>query len=289
MKVRSAKILTPAPSQSAFRTASAALEEMDSHCTVLKKAQKPAAGEKVLWVRTVAGPAIGFGHLRRTLTLARMLRSSVTPLFLLDSDDRGSQEQVQRDQFGHQMFKPGKSWPDHASPSAILIDTRKEQGLTAADGGSPPPGGPGCEHPRPWAHAPGIGSRYRRQHSSFCRRFLSRGDELLRGAFLPGSGSGLRILSPASQTDPAESWQDHHQSRRRRLPALFPKGPGRTAMDRFEPGCCGRPGIRPLGAGGTRAGMLASIAVPVGRPGRVDCRAGVARRSRDHSRRAGCL
>ncbi len=129
MKVRSAKILTPAPSQSAFSTASAALEEMDSHCTVLKKAQKPPAGEKVLWVRTVAGPAIGFGHLRRTLTLARMLRSSVMPLFLLDSDDRGSQEQVQRDQFGHQMFRPGKSWPDHASPSAILIDTRKEQGL----------------------------------------------------------------------------------------------------------------------------------------------------------------
>jgi spore coat polysaccharide biosynthesis predicted glycosyltransferase SpsG len=129
MKVRSAKILTPALPQSAFRTASAALEGLGRHCAILKKAQGPSAGDEVLWVRTAAGPAIGFGHLRRSLTLARMLRSSVTPLFLLDSDDRGSQEQVRRDQFGFQMFKPGKSWPDHACPSAILIDTRKEQGL----------------------------------------------------------------------------------------------------------------------------------------------------------------
>jgi UDP-2,4-diacetamido-2,4,6-trideoxy-beta-L-altropyranose hydrolase len=128
MKVRSAKILTPPP-QSAFKTASTAHEERDRHCAVLKKAQIPSTGEGIFWVRTAAGPTIGFGHLRRTLTLARMLRSSVTPLFLLDSDDRGSQEQVRRDQFGFQMFKPGKSWPDHACPSAILIDTRKEQGL----------------------------------------------------------------------------------------------------------------------------------------------------------------
>jgi spore coat polysaccharide biosynthesis predicted glycosyltransferase SpsG len=128
MKVRSAKILTPPP-QSAFKTASTAHEERDRHCAVLKKAQIPSTGEGIFWVRTAAGPTIGFGHLRRTLTLARMLRSSVTPLFLLDSDDRGSQEQVQRDQFGYQMFRPGKSWPDYVSPSAILIDTRKEQGL----------------------------------------------------------------------------------------------------------------------------------------------------------------
>jgi len=129
MKVRSAKILTLAPSQSAFRTASAALEEMGNYCAISKKAQAPAAGKKVLWVRTAAGPVIGFGHLRRTLILARMLRSSVMPLFLLDSGDRWSQEQVQRDRFGYEVFEPGKPWLNHTSPSAILIDTRQEQGL----------------------------------------------------------------------------------------------------------------------------------------------------------------
>jgi len=129
MKVRNAKILTPAPPQSVFGTASAAPAETGGPSTVLEKAQEPRTGEKVLWVRTVAGPAIGFGHLRRTLTLARMLRPSVTSLFLLDADDQGSQEQVRRDRFGLRVFRPGMPWPDHASPSAILIDTRQAQGL----------------------------------------------------------------------------------------------------------------------------------------------------------------
>jgi UDP-2,4-diacetamido-2,4,6-trideoxy-beta-L-altropyranose hydrolase len=97
---------------------------------VRKKAQSTAADGKGLLVRTVAGPAIGFGHLRRTLTLARMLRPAVSTLFLLDSGDRDSQLQVQRYQFGYHVYKPGKPWPKPASPSAVLIDTRKVRGLT---------------------------------------------------------------------------------------------------------------------------------------------------------------
>jgi len=98
-------------------------------CAVREKTQETIAVGKVLLVRTVAGPAIGFGHLRRTLTLARMLRPAVSSLFLLDAGDRDSQEQVRNCHFGCCIYKPRKPWPEQASPSAVLIDTRRVQGL----------------------------------------------------------------------------------------------------------------------------------------------------------------
>jgi spore coat polysaccharide biosynthesis predicted glycosyltransferase SpsG len=84
---------------------------------------------KTLWVRTAAGPRIGFGHLRRTLILARKLRRLARPLFLLDSKDHWSKEQVTSAGFEHRQFHPQKPWPALEPPTALLIDTRRKAGL----------------------------------------------------------------------------------------------------------------------------------------------------------------
>lgn len=84
---------------------------------------------KALLVRTAAGPTIGFGHLRRTLTLARRLRHAARLLFLLDPGDCWSREQVARQGFDYQPFDPKKPWPMIESPAALLIDTRRKAGL----------------------------------------------------------------------------------------------------------------------------------------------------------------
>jgi spore coat polysaccharide biosynthesis predicted glycosyltransferase SpsG len=86
-------------------------------------------GRKTLWVRTAAGPRIGFGHLRRTLTLARKLRRLARPLFLLDSRDHWSTEQVASAGFAHRQFQPQRPWPALEPPAALLIDTRRKAGL----------------------------------------------------------------------------------------------------------------------------------------------------------------
>jgi spore coat polysaccharide biosynthesis predicted glycosyltransferase SpsG len=129
MKVRSAKILTPAASKCTSKTASPASDRTNRRRGVLRITERPATRETVLCVRTAAGPTLGFGHLRRTLLLARMLRPHVSPLFLLDPDDLHSREQVARAEFAYEAFKPGEPWPGHISPSAILIDTRIRKGV----------------------------------------------------------------------------------------------------------------------------------------------------------------
>jgi UDP-2,4-diacetamido-2,4,6-trideoxy-beta-L-altropyranose hydrolase len=84
---------------------------------------------KKLLVRTVAGPAIGFGHLRRTLILAGKLRRWAQPLFLLDSDDLWSQEQVMAGDFNYQCFDARKPWHGLKAAAGLLIDTRQNAGL----------------------------------------------------------------------------------------------------------------------------------------------------------------
>jgi spore coat polysaccharide biosynthesis predicted glycosyltransferase SpsG len=84
---------------------------------------------KTLWVRTAAGPRIGFGHLRRALILARKLRRLARPLFLLDAGDHWSKEQVTSAGFEHRHFYPRKPWPALEPPAVLLIDTRRKAGL----------------------------------------------------------------------------------------------------------------------------------------------------------------
>lgn len=82
-----------------------------------------------LWIRTVAGPSIGFGHLRRSLALARLLEGSVEPIFLLDSSDVGSQSQVAAQGWRFEPFKLSGLWSKLIPPHGILIDTRETEGL----------------------------------------------------------------------------------------------------------------------------------------------------------------
>ena len=101
-----------------------------------KRLTLPARGgpRKTLLVRTAAGPAIGFGHLRRTLILARRLRRFVRPLFLLDSGDRWSLGQVAQHGFASRPFRPRNPRLGAELPAGLLIDTRRMAGLHALVG-----------------------------------------------------------------------------------------------------------------------------------------------------------
>ena len=82
-----------------------------------------------LWIRTASGPQIGFGHLRRTMVLARSLQDCCLPLFLIDPDDRWSREQL-ADQGMAFVYEPLDSvWSRLPEPKAILVDTRQTKGL----------------------------------------------------------------------------------------------------------------------------------------------------------------
>ena len=82
-----------------------------------------------LWIRTASGPQIGFGHLRRTMVLARFLNDCCLPLFLIDPTDRWSREQL-ADQGMAFVYEPIDTvWSQLPEPKAILIDTRQTEGL----------------------------------------------------------------------------------------------------------------------------------------------------------------
>lgn len=80
-------------------------------------------GKSCLWVRTAAGPHIGFGHLRRSIILAQSLLDCCQPLFLIDSHDRWSREQLESRGIECicEMLPEILSRLPH--PTAILIDT----------------------------------------------------------------------------------------------------------------------------------------------------------------------
>jgi spore coat polysaccharide biosynthesis predicted glycosyltransferase SpsG len=82
-----------------------------------------------LVIRTAAGPSIGFGHLRRSLILAGHLRRSATPIFLLDSDDTWSRDQVCANGMLSLPFNPRNPLCKIEEPSLLLIDSRKMAGL----------------------------------------------------------------------------------------------------------------------------------------------------------------
>jgi UDP-2,4-diacetamido-2,4,6-trideoxy-beta-L-altropyranose hydrolase len=81
-----------------------------------------------LWVRTAAGPSIGFGHLKRSLVLAGLLENSLEPIFLLDGGDIGSQSQVTAQGWRFEHFRLSSLWSRLPPPDGILIDTREMEG-----------------------------------------------------------------------------------------------------------------------------------------------------------------
>ena len=84
---------------------------------------------KILWIRTAAGPDIGFGHLRRSLILADMVSDCAQSVFLLDEHDSWSHSQIIQAGWNHSIYPKDGSWPELDKPDAILIDTREVQGL----------------------------------------------------------------------------------------------------------------------------------------------------------------
>lgn len=82
-----------------------------------------------LWVRTVAGPAVGFGHLRRSLILSRMLSDHFTPLFLCDAGDRWTKAQASANHWRSLPFEVAGLWERMIVPAGLLIDTREDHGL----------------------------------------------------------------------------------------------------------------------------------------------------------------
>jgi spore coat polysaccharide biosynthesis predicted glycosyltransferase SpsG len=82
-----------------------------------------------LWVRTAAGPQIGFGHLKRSVILAQSLMDCCYPMFLVDSQDCWSQERLANLGFRYFTEDLGRTWSVLPKPVAILIDTRIPTGL----------------------------------------------------------------------------------------------------------------------------------------------------------------
>ncbi len=83
-----------------------------------------------MWIRTVAGPMIGFGHLRRSVILARMLSGNLDPVFLYDQDDQWTQEEASSQGWGLEPMRPAEIWSGRPMPSGLLIDTREDAGLS---------------------------------------------------------------------------------------------------------------------------------------------------------------
>jgi spore coat polysaccharide biosynthesis predicted glycosyltransferase SpsG len=86
-------------------------------------------GKNCLWIRTAAGPDIGFGHLKRSLALAGLLSDCINPLFLLDSQDFGSRDLIAEGGREFLAMDINKAWDLLPEPVAVLIDTRLTSGL----------------------------------------------------------------------------------------------------------------------------------------------------------------
>jgi spore coat polysaccharide biosynthesis predicted glycosyltransferase SpsG len=83
-----------------------------------------------LWIRTGAGPKIGFGHLRRCIILAKSLSDCCNPLFVLDPDDLWSRKSLGSLGFDCCSLKLNDLWSFQPQPGAILLDTRIPEGLS---------------------------------------------------------------------------------------------------------------------------------------------------------------
>jgi spore coat polysaccharide biosynthesis predicted glycosyltransferase SpsG len=95
-----------------------------SNIRALKGGSKP-----MLWVRTAAGPTIGFGHLRRSVTLCHLLSDTFLPAFLCDPWDPWSRGQAVSQDWRYIPFVREGLWTHKVLPSGLLIDTREVRGL----------------------------------------------------------------------------------------------------------------------------------------------------------------
>jgi UDP-2,4-diacetamido-2,4,6-trideoxy-beta-L-altropyranose hydrolase len=100
-----------------------------THTPVSDKGVCLRQGKPKLWIRTAAGPAIGFGHLRRTIALAHLLENGAQPVFLADAFDEWTRRACDEEGWSCFDFEPDclrKTIPD---PALVLIDTREPRGL----------------------------------------------------------------------------------------------------------------------------------------------------------------
>jgi UDP-2,4-diacetamido-2,4,6-trideoxy-beta-L-altropyranose hydrolase len=97
--------------------------------TLTAREECPLIKSKNVWIRTAAGPRIGFGHLRRCLVLAQALRDCCTPVFLLDSNDSWSLEQLSGRGWKSYLQGLDEVWSFLPAPAFVLIDTREVAGL----------------------------------------------------------------------------------------------------------------------------------------------------------------
>jgi spore coat polysaccharide biosynthesis predicted glycosyltransferase SpsG len=81
-----------------------------------------------LWIRTAAGPQIGFGHLKRCFILGELLKDCSTPIVLLEQDDLWTKRQLEENGWLCCLgFED--AWTLMPDPAGILIDTRLPSGL----------------------------------------------------------------------------------------------------------------------------------------------------------------
>ncbi len=92
-------------------------------------ARRSRLGRPPLWIRTSAGPKIGFGHLRRSLILSRVLADCVAPVFLCDDDEIWCRTQCEAVGWPTLPYHPIRVWNEQPLPHAIIIDTREKAGL----------------------------------------------------------------------------------------------------------------------------------------------------------------
>ena len=96
---------------------------------VLRNGGCPEGGKPKVWIRTAAGPAIGFGHLRRSVILAGLLEKIAQPVFLADDRDQWTPRECIGLGWRCREFHPGCLGLDGPGKGVLLIDTREEYGL----------------------------------------------------------------------------------------------------------------------------------------------------------------
>jgi UDP-2,4-diacetamido-2,4,6-trideoxy-beta-L-altropyranose hydrolase len=84
---------------------------------------------QTLWIRTAAGPQIGFGHLKRCFSLARALQDTLSPVFILDRDDSWAGGQIAKMGWKYDCRGLDALFEWMPDPAGILIDTRVTAGL----------------------------------------------------------------------------------------------------------------------------------------------------------------
>jgi spore coat polysaccharide biosynthesis predicted glycosyltransferase SpsG len=80
---------------------------------------------QTVWFRTTASPGAGFGHLRRSLLLARALEGSADILFVIDPDDHWTATQTAAAGWRSITLVADCAWPEEQLPEMLLVDTRE--------------------------------------------------------------------------------------------------------------------------------------------------------------------